>query len=308
MRNLVSMVLAVSLIVAPAVAQKDEEGETGRSRHGDLSLEPARTVSFTTTEGTYMNLDVSPDGGTLYVANWTAQDISVIDLETGAVTRKLASVPTPRSLYATSDGAYLYVAGFEGGEIQKIALDTGLGRIVFDDGGAVAHLAGDEKRGVLYASDMALGVVWQLDLETDEVTQLATTDQKPNTIDLSPDGAVIFVACRGANNEVNFNLPGPQWGTVLLIDPESGEPVAAAGDARPGDPLEPSPRLSVATDRLWQHRRNAPLRRLSRDPCAARAGQVGWHRGAPRGCWSRTRARTQRSSSARAACLACAQG
>jgi YVTN family beta-propeller protein len=172
-------------------------------------------------------LALSPEGSTLYVANWTAQDISVIDLATGSVTRKLASVPTPRSLYATPDGAYLYVAGFEGGEIQKIALDTGLGRVVFDDGAAVAHLAGDEKRGLLYASDMALGTVWELDMETDEVTQLATTDQKPSAIDLSPDGAVLFVACRGANNEVNFNLPGPEWGTVLLIDTDSGEPLDA---------------------------------------------------------------------------------
>ncbi len=172
-------------------------------------------------------LALSPDGSTLYVANWTAQDISVIDLETGTVTRKLASVPTPRSLYASSDGAYLYVAGFEGGQIQKIALDTGLGRVVFDGGGAVTHLAADEKRGVLYASDMALGTVWELDMEMDEVSQLATTDQKPNTIDLSPDGAVLFVACRGANNEVNFNLPGPEWGTVLVIDTGSGEPLDA---------------------------------------------------------------------------------
>jgi DNA-binding beta-propeller fold protein YncE len=183
--------------------------------------------TFDTESQWSKSLALSPDGATLYVANWTAQDISEIDLETGTVVRRLASVPTPRSLYPTADGAYLYVAGFEGGEIQKIDLETGLGRVVFDDGGAVTHLAADEKRGVLFASDMALAAVWELDMETDEATQLAATDQKPNTIALSPDGAVLFVACRGANNPVNFNLPGPEWGTVLLIDTASGEPLDA---------------------------------------------------------------------------------
>jgi sugar lactone lactonase YvrE len=55
------------------------------------------------------------------------------------------------------------------------------------------------------------------------MTELATTDKKPNTIDLSPDGRVLFVSNRGRNNPTSYYLPGPEWGSVLLIDTETGE-------------------------------------------------------------------------------------
>src|SRR5690606_27384530 len=41
-----------------------EEGE-GSSEHGDLPLEPGRTASIDLTEGSWMSVDVSPDGRTL---------------------------------------------------------------------------------------------------------------------------------------------------------------------------------------------------------------------------------------------------
>ena len=63
MRKIALLLLAV-LLVSPVVAQEEQAPE-GASPHGDLTLEPDRTIAFTTTEGTYMNLDVSPDGTTI---------------------------------------------------------------------------------------------------------------------------------------------------------------------------------------------------------------------------------------------------
>ncbi len=162
---------------------------------------------------------LSPDEKTLYTANWTSHNVGVIDLASGSVVRTFSTVKTPRGLYVTPDGSRLYVAGFENGDISRIDLATGDSTIITKTGGAMRHLVGDGS--YLYADDMALAKVYKVDLATDEVTELAKVDAKPNTIDLSPDGRVLYVSCRGENGE-NYYLPGPEWGSVVMIDTATG--------------------------------------------------------------------------------------
>ncbi len=170
---------------------------------------------------------LSPDEKTLYSANWAGNDVSVIDLATGQVRERIGVAKTPRGLWPTADGKSLYVAGFGNGELERIELATGKVTMLFKSGGAMRHLVADEKAGRLYASDMGKDTIWVLDMKTDKVTKLAATDHKPNTIDLSPDGKVLFVSNRGANNPKSYYLPGYEWGSILLIDTASGKPLDA---------------------------------------------------------------------------------
>jgi len=170
---------------------------------------------------------LSPDEKTLYSANWAGNDVSVIDLASGDVREKIGVAKTPRGLWPTSDGKSLYVAGFGNGELERVELATGKVTMLFKSGGAMRHLVADEKAGRLYASDMGKDTIWVLDMKTDKVTKLAATDHKPNTIDLSPDGKVLFVSNRGANNPKSYYLPGYEWGSILLLDAFSGKPLDA---------------------------------------------------------------------------------
>jgi len=169
-------------------------------------------------------LVISPDGKIIFASNWSSNNISEIDIQSGDLLRKISVVNTPRSIYIAENGKTLYVAGFDNGEIEKIDLATGRGEVIFETGGAMRHIAGDEEKGVLYFSDMAKGVIWQLFLATGEVKKFAETDNNPNTIVLSPDKKILFVSCRGINFSAdNYFVPGPEWGSVLLLDTESGE-------------------------------------------------------------------------------------
>jgi Tol biopolymer transport system component len=49
----------------PAPFRQDEQADTTEEASKDLPLEPGRTLAFTATEGTWMSLDVSPDGQTI---------------------------------------------------------------------------------------------------------------------------------------------------------------------------------------------------------------------------------------------------
>jgi DNA-binding beta-propeller fold protein YncE len=165
---------------------------------------------------------LSPDEMTLYASNWIDNNVSQIDLATGEVMQLFPTVRTPRGLYPTPDGARLYVSGFAAGELQVIDLATGDSEVLQRTGGSMRHLVGSADDGMLYASDMTKDMIFAVDTATNEITELATTDRKPNTIDLSPDGRVLFVSNRGRNNPESYYLRGPEWGSVLLIDTRSG--------------------------------------------------------------------------------------
>jgi YVTN family beta-propeller protein len=179
------------------------------------------------THGTWSKeMVLSPDGRRLFVSNWVSNDVSQIDLATGHV-RLIATVRTPRGVAVTADGRHLYVAGFDAGEIEDVDLATGRGKVILHTGGAMRHLVADPRRHLVYADDMALGAVFVVDTSDDHVRRLATTDHMPNTIDLSPDGRVLYVSCRGRNNPVTYALPGPEWGSVVVLDTATGRELDA---------------------------------------------------------------------------------
>jgi DNA-binding beta-propeller fold protein YncE len=175
------------------------------------------------TEGVWTKVIVlSPDELTLWAANWVSNDVSEIDLTTGEVWRRFATVTTPRGLYVTPDGARMYVAGFENGEIQVFDLASLESEVIYRSGGAMRHLVGDPEHHRVYASDMARAHVLEIDTVTNEVTELAVVDRVPNTIDLSPDGRMLFVSNRGRNNSETYYKPGPEWGSVVVVDTATG--------------------------------------------------------------------------------------
>jgi len=170
---------------------------------------------------------LSPDEKRLYAANWSGSNVSEIELKTGRVLRQIPTAATPRGLYVTPDGKRLFVAGFERGDIERINLRTGKSKVLLETGGAMRHLVADERKHLLYADDMSKERVFVINLKTEKVRTLAATDHKPNTIDLTPDGKVLYVSNRGENNSASYYIPGPEWGSILALDARTGKPLDA---------------------------------------------------------------------------------
>lgn len=195
---------------------------------------------------------LSPDEQTLWASNWTSNDVSEIDLTTGEVVRILDTVTTPRGLYVTPDNEKLYVAGFEDGEIQVFDLETGSSETLIRTGGAMRHLVGSPDGSKVYASDMGRANVVVVNTATDEVMDFASVDRVPNTIDLSPDGQVLYVSNRGRNNPETYYRPGPEWGTVVVIDTATGNYLDAivGGNQTTGLDVSPDGRFLAFSDFL----------------------------------------------------------
>ncbi len=84
---------AVAVAVAPMLYAQDAPagGGPGGSRTAELPLKPARNVAFTTDEGTWLSIDVSPDGRTIVTD--IAGDLYTIPIAGGKATRITNGLP-----------------------------------------------------------------------------------------------------------------------------------------------------------------------------------------------------------------------
>jgi YVTN family beta-propeller protein len=212
-----------------------------------------RVLRVLPTKGVWTKvLELSPDEKTLYAANWVSNDISVIDLTTATVSKVIPTVKTPRGLIVTPDGAALYVAGFENGEVVRIDLATGTQTELMRTGGAMRHLTLDPTSSTLYADDMGRDSVYTFNLLTGAKRTLATTDSHPNTITLNPSGRYLYVSNRGQNSDDGYYVPGPDFGSVLVVDTVTGAIVDAivGGNQTTGLDVSPDGRYVAFTDFL----------------------------------------------------------
>jgi DNA-binding beta-propeller fold protein YncE len=99
---------------------------------------------------------------------------------------------------------------------------------------------------------MARAHVLAVDIATEEVTVLAPVDKVPNTIDLDPDGRVLYVSNRGRNNPETYYKPGPEWGSIVLVDTATGAHLDAiiGGNQPTGLDVSPDGRLLAYSDFL----------------------------------------------------------
>src|SRR4030042_6291828 len=100
---------------------------------------------------------------------------------------------------------------------------------------------------------MGKSAIYKLDLANDEVLKFVDTDLNTNTIVLSPDKKVLFVSWRGENySATDYSRPGPEWGSVLLFDANTGKMLDAVVGGNQPTALDISPdgKLLVFSDFL----------------------------------------------------------
>ncbi len=127
---LAALVLSIGLSPATVLAQAAADGD------GGLPLEPARWARFTTSEGTWISLDVSPDGQT--IAFDMLGDLYTMPVTGGtatAITNGIAHDMQPRF---SPDGAHVvfvsdrsgdnnvWVARADGSDLRQITKDAGI--------------------------------------------------------------------------------------------------------------------------------------------------------------------------------------
>lgn len=222
-----ALALCLAIVPRPVLAQEAGAQDTAGEDEKGLPLESGRTLRLTTSEGTWMSVDVHPDGQTIVFD--LLGDLYTVPITGGAarpLTSGLAFDATPR--YGPDGAKVLFVSDRSGGEnLWTIDVATGdTAQITKGDGNSWVSpdWAPDGKYIVASKGETRLGVVklWFGHIEGGSGVQLHRQPENSKTVGaaVSPDGRYVWYARRTGAWQYNAAFPQYQLG---IYDRETGQ-------------------------------------------------------------------------------------
>jgi Tol biopolymer transport system component len=207
-----------------AKADSSKKDSLNYPKFKDLPLKPEREVKFTAKEGTWMSVDVSPDGKT--IAFDLMGDIYTLPIEGGKatpITTGIAYETHPR--FSPDGDKILFTSDRAGSDnlwyIDQVKKDTV--QITKDKNGDVpgAHWTPDGEY-IIVSKGRRISKLWMYHKDGGGGIQLNENPTSMKTIDpfVSPDGKKIYFSQRFGSWNYNALLPQYQIGTY---DFEKGE-------------------------------------------------------------------------------------
>lgn len=178
------------------------------------------------TQGNWSKvITFSKEGRMFAVSNWTSYDVSFFTYPEMEFIKKVKIPGIPRGMVFAEEDKTLYVSNYSNGSLHKIDIEAGkiMKTIPSPRKGALRHLAIDEEKQVLYASDMYWRLIYIYDLKESRLIRQIKVDSNPNTIALTPDKKYLFVSCRGPNAKSSYLDRSPRSGRLYMIDCETQE-------------------------------------------------------------------------------------
>jgi DNA-binding beta-propeller fold protein YncE len=165
----------------------------------------------------------SPKLNLLAVTNWSTNNVSIIDYETGNVVKLLGTKAAPRGVTFTNDGEFLIVLCFDGGVIHKFSTKNWKEeKSIFKKNAAMRHIVLNSDNTKAFVSNMYHFEVYEIDLVEFKITHTYKVFSNPNTIDLKDD-KLLFVSSRGPNDPESYLKRSPVNGRITVIDVEKRE-------------------------------------------------------------------------------------
>ena len=216
-------VWAVSIICLITLGlNSQEKKDEDKKATKELPLEPERTISFSTEKGTWISLDVSPDGNT--IAFDLMGDLYTMPISGGKATRITNGMPYdvhPR--YSPDGKSLVYISDKSGSDnIWTMDLATKKDKQITE-----------EKKHNFYSAewtvdgDYIVGVKGRRNIKPHiyhkdggSGSQLVSEPENLKLIDpaVSPDGKLVYFSQRNAAWNYNAQLPQYQVGTYELED------------------------------------------------------------------------------------------
>ncbi len=199
---------------------------------GKLALANTWTVGKAVEEGFLGGVAVRPDGSRLYVVDVLGKRLSVLDLPSGEVTKKVDLSAEPYSCLVSADGATLYVSLWGGAKVLLFDATTleACGEVPVGEHPNAMALSAEGAR--LFVACANTNSVWAIDLASRAATEQisvalapdAPAGSTPNALALSPDGRTLLVASADNNTVAVVDVSRPSASRVAGFIPTGWYP------------------------------------------------------------------------------------
>ncbi len=213
----VQQIVSAENLSFPTSADSTKKDSLDYPQFKDLPLKPEREVKFTTKEGTWMSVDVSPDGKT--IAFDLLGDIYTIPITGGKatpITTGIAYETHPR--FSPDGNKILFTSDRAGSDnlwyIDMVKKDTI--QITKDKNGDVPGAAWTpDGNYIIVSKGRRITKLWMYHKDGGGGIQLNETPAQMKTIDpvVSPDGKKVYFSQRNGSWNYNALLPQYQIGT-----------------------------------------------------------------------------------------------
>ena len=220
---------------ALAAQDQDEKKDQAKEEKKGLPLKPDRKIEFTTDEGTWLSLDVSPDGKTIVFE--LLGDIYTLPIEGGTAKLISGGMAFDSQPKFSPDGKWIaFISDREGSENVWIMHPDGSGvkQVSKDPNAEFASPSWAPDGAYVYVSKAGFGIntfeIWMYHMDGGtgvQITKAKPTPQTPrrergNAIGAvaSPDGKYLYYAKR--NGGFAYNAQFPLW-QIARRDRKTGD-------------------------------------------------------------------------------------
>ena len=156
-------------------------------------------------------IQLDPAGGRIFGTAMGADEIVVIDLESGAVTGRFASgAERPTNLVYDADGGRLFIAN-QGGSLTVLNAETGELLAAVPTGEGALSVARNPGNHQVYVTNRQAGTVTVIDDRTYDVIANLETGTHPQSIAIDTETGRVYVTnkARGLPRDAPAGTPAP---------------------------------------------------------------------------------------------------
>ena len=194
------------------------------------SITPFTFASTIGTEFAPVDVALTQDGTTAFVANFNSSTVSIVDVFAGTQTSTLP-VPSPLRTLLSPDGTRLYVTQLGSSSTSSVHVFDAGSHALLDtiSVGALANgIAFDSARKRLYVSTQSDSSIYEINATTDAVIRRIPVGGVPQDIAVTPDHAELWVADSAsgvrvfniANGRLIASIPALYGAFGLAISPD----------------------------------------------------------------------------------------
>ena len=199
---------------------------------GRISAFDAKTLAFqdsTDLTGGGSSFLANLGDGKVAVTNWDTGGLLQIDAATKTVVGSLQLKGSLRDSTWTKGTGYASL--FDPAQVVVIDQASWKVKAIWPVGQAPRPVA--VVGSTVFVGDMANATVYLLDAATGKRTASVSVASIPHILSASPALSLVAVASRGKNNPTDYQLPGPEYGKVTLIDTKGNVVASVWGRNQP---------------------------------------------------------------------------